>query len=66
MLSLVTPVHLQYQSTGRSAITSEKGPELGKIIVCFIVRKTASELEHVILTTLYFASAEHTDSWRAR
>jgi hypothetical protein len=32
-------------------VTSEEGSELGLIIVCFIVHKTTSELEHVILTT---------------
>jgi hypothetical protein len=32
--------------------------------MCFIVRKTTSELERAILTTLYFASAENTNSWR--
>jgi hypothetical protein len=32
-------------------ITSEEGPEPGYIIVCFIVHKTTSELEHMILTT---------------
>jgi hypothetical protein len=31
--------------------------------VCFIVHKTTSELEHAILTTLYFTSAKNTDSW---
>jgi hypothetical protein len=30
--------------------------------VCFIVHKTTSELECVILTTLYFAGVENTDS----
>jgi hypothetical protein len=34
--------------------------------VCFVVRKTTSELERVILTTLYHASAKNTDSWRTR
>jgi hypothetical protein len=32
----------------------------------FVVRKTTSELEHMILTTLYFAGAENTDSWNVR
>jgi hypothetical protein len=32
----------------------------------FVVRTTTSELECTILTTLYFASAENTDSWGAR
>jgi hypothetical protein len=27
--SFVTPVHLQYQTTGRRAITSKEGPKLG-------------------------------------
>jgi hypothetical protein len=31
--------------------------------VCFVVHKTISKLEHVILTTLYFAGVENTDSW---
>jgi hypothetical protein len=34
--------------------------------VCFIVHKTTSEQEHAILTTLYLAGAENTDSWHAR
>jgi hypothetical protein len=34
--------------------------------MCFIVRKTTSELERVILTTLYLASAKNTNSWHAR
>jgi hypothetical protein len=34
--------------------------------MCFVVCKTTSELEHVILTTLYFASVENTNSWHAR
>jgi hypothetical protein len=34
--------------------------------VCFIICKTTSELEHTILTTLYFADAEITDGWRVR
>jgi hypothetical protein len=34
--------------------------------MCFIVHKTTSELEHTILTTLYFAGVENTDSWRAK
>jgi hypothetical protein len=34
--------------------------------VCFIVRKTTSELEHAILTTLYLADAKNTDSWHTR
>jgi hypothetical protein len=29
--------------------------------VCFIVHKTISELEHAILTTLYFAGVENID-----
>jgi hypothetical protein len=58
---LVTHVHLQYQTTGRRAITSMDGPKPGKIIVCFIVHKTTSELECLILTTLYFAGAENTN-----
>jgi hypothetical protein len=29
--------------------------------MCFIVHKTTLELEHVILTTLYFAGVENTD-----
>jgi hypothetical protein len=33
--------------------------------MCFVVCKTSSELERVILTTLYFVGAENTDSWRA-
>jgi hypothetical protein len=34
--------------------------------VCFIVCKTTSLLEYVILTTLYLAVAKNTDSWHAR
>jgi hypothetical protein len=34
--------------------------------VCFIVCKTISELEHTILTSLYFVGAEKNDSWHAR
>jgi hypothetical protein len=34
--------------------------------MCFVVRKTTSELQHAILTTLYFAGVENTDSWHAR
>jgi hypothetical protein len=30
--------------------------------VCFVVRKTTSELESVILTTLYLAGAKNTDN----
>jgi hypothetical protein len=30
--------------------------------VCFIVRKTTSELEHVILTILYFFGVENTNN----
>jgi hypothetical protein len=38
-------VHLQYQTARRWAITSEEGPELGEITMCFIVHKTTSKLE---------------------
>jgi hypothetical protein len=62
---LVTPAHPQYQTAGCKAITSKEGPELGYIIVYFVVRKTSLELERAILTTLYFAGAENTDSWSA-
>jgi hypothetical protein len=34
--------------------------------VYFVVRKTTSELEHVILTIMYLASAKNIDSWGAR
>jgi hypothetical protein len=34
--------------------------------MCFIDSKTSSELEHVLLTTLYLAGAKNTDSWHAR
>jgi hypothetical protein len=34
--------------------------------MCFIVRKTTSELQCAILTTLYLTSAKNTDSWYAR
>jgi hypothetical protein len=34
--------------------------------MCFIVRKTISELERVILTTLYLAGARNTNSWHSR
>jgi hypothetical protein len=33
--------------------------------VCFVVCKTTSELEHVILTTLCLTGAKNTDSWCA-
>jgi hypothetical protein len=35
------------------AIISEEGHEPRYIIVCFVVHKTISELEHAILTTLF-------------
>jgi hypothetical protein len=50
---IVTSVHLQYQTTECRAITSKEGPEPGYIIMCFVVHKTNSKLEHVILTTLF-------------
>jgi hypothetical protein len=34
--------------------------------VCFVVHKTTSELEGVILATLYLAGAKNSVSWRAR
>jgi hypothetical protein len=34
--------------------------------MCSVVCKTTSELEHAILTTLYLASAQNTDSWRGK
>jgi hypothetical protein len=34
--------------------------------VCYVVCKTIIELECVILTSLYFASAENIDSWCTR
>jgi hypothetical protein len=34
--------------------------------VCFVVRKTTSEQEHAILTTLYLPDVKNIDSWRAR
>jgi hypothetical protein len=34
--------------------------------VCFVVHKTTSKQEHVILTTLYLAGAKNTNNWRAR
>jgi hypothetical protein len=34
--------------------------------VCFVIHKTTSELEHTILTTMYFAVTKNTDSWHAR
>jgi hypothetical protein len=34
--------------------------------LCFIVHKTTSKLEYVILTTLYFTGVENTKSWRVR
>jgi hypothetical protein len=49
----VTPVHLQYQAAGHRAITSKERLEPEWIIVCFIVRKTITELEHAILITLF-------------
>jgi hypothetical protein len=50
---IVTSVHLQYQTAACRAITSEEGTEPGYNIVCFVVRKTISKLECVILTTLF-------------
>jgi hypothetical protein len=60
----VTYVYLQYQTIGRNAITFEKGPESGYITVCFVVRKTTSELERTILITLYF-TGEKTPTFMA-
>jgi hypothetical protein len=34
--------------------------------VCFAIRKTTSELECAILTTLYLVNAKNNDSWYAR
>jgi hypothetical protein len=34
--------------------------------MCFVVCRTTSKLEHTILTTLYFAGVENTNSWHAR
>jgi hypothetical protein len=34
--------------------------------VCFVVHKTISELERVILTTLFLLVQKNTDSWRTR
>jgi hypothetical protein len=34
--------------------------------MCFIVHKTISELERVILTALYLTDAKNIDSWRDR
>jgi hypothetical protein len=65
---MVTLVHLLYQTTGCRAITSKDGHDLDhpiQITVCFIVRKTTSELERVILTTLCLAGAKNTNSWHA-
>jgi hypothetical protein len=59
----VTHVHLQYQAAGHSAITFKEGHELGSITMCFVVRKTTSELEHMILTTLYLAGAKNTNKY---
>jgi hypothetical protein len=50
---IVTSIHLQYQTTGRKAITSKDRLEPGWITVCFVVHKTISKLEHAILTTLF-------------
>jgi hypothetical protein len=50
---ILTFVHIQYQTSGCRAITSEEGPEPRWIIVCFVVHKTVLELEHMILTTLF-------------
>jgi hypothetical protein len=58
---LVTHVHLLYQTIGHRAITSEEGPEPGQITMCFVVCKTTSELECVILTTLYLPGAKNTN-----
>jgi hypothetical protein len=45
------------------SVTSEEGPESGYIIVSFIVRKTTSKLECVILTTVYLTGAKNTDKY---
>jgi hypothetical protein len=34
--------------------------------MCYVVRKTTLELEHMILTTLYPIGATNTDSWCTR
>jgi hypothetical protein len=49
----VTPIHLQYLTARRSAITSKEEPKPGWITVCFVVSMTTSELEHAILITLF-------------
>jgi hypothetical protein len=50
------------KTTRCRAITSKEGHELGKTIVCFVVHKTISELECVILSTL-FLSVQKTPTW---
>jgi hypothetical protein len=34
--------------------------------MCFIIHKTTSELERVILTILYLAGAKNTNCWHAK
>jgi hypothetical protein len=40
-------------------ITFKDGAEPGKIIMCFIIRKTISEQKRTILITLYFTGAKN-------
>jgi hypothetical protein len=47
-------------------LSPRRGLNQARSLCVFDVRKTTSELEHVILTTVYFVGAENTDSWHAR
>jgi hypothetical protein len=63
---IMTTVHLQYQTTRPRAITSKEGPKPGLILVCFVVRKTISEQERMILTTFHLTGAKkHRQSYFA-
>jgi hypothetical protein len=44
-------------------ITFKEGHERAKILVCLVVRKTISEEERTILTTLHLADAKNIDGW---
>jgi hypothetical protein len=63
---LITYIHILYQTARCRAITSKEGPEPGWITMCLVVRKTTSEHQRTILTTLYLAGAKNTDSWHVR
>jgi hypothetical protein len=55
----VTPVHLQYQTTGRRAITSEEWPKPHSLQVH--LRTRTRDLDHLVVCWCY-----KIDSWRAR